>query len=153
MKISYTVLMLLIGAVFSIPIPAASQDDTTQSPDMPMMNQGGNMMMNPQMMQQMMSQMPHMGYGQGYGMPMMGPGMGNMMMNPQMMHQMPHMGYGHGYGMPMMGQGMGNMMMNPQMMHKCACSTCRKWSSTWRISNLCSRKSWRHKSQSSFAIT
>jgi hypothetical protein len=114
MKISHSILIFLIGAVFSISIPAASLDDATESPDMPMMNQGGSMMMNPQMMQQMMSQMPHMGYGQNYGMPMMGQGPGNMTMNPQMMHQMPPMGYGH--GMPMMGQGMGNMMMNPQMM-------------------------------------
>ena len=88
MKISYSVLMLLIGAVFSISIPAASQDDATASPDMPMMNQGGNMMMNPQMMQQMMSQMPHMGHGSSYGTPMMG----HMMMNPQMMQmRMQHM--------------------------------------------------------------
>ena len=114
MNISYPVLIFMIGAIFSISMPAISQNDATESTDMPMMKQGGNMMMNPEMMQQMMNQMPHMRHGQGYGMPMMGPGMGNMMMNPQMMRQMPHMGYGH--GMPMMGQGMGNMMMNPQMM-------------------------------------
>ena len=79
MKISHSILIFLIGAVFSISIPAASLDDATESPDMPMMNQGGSMMMNPQMMHQM----PPMGYG--HGMPMMGQGMGNMMMNPQMM--------------------------------------------------------------------
>ncbi|MBT8435206.1 MAG: hypothetical protein KJN95_11105, partial [Gammaproteobacteria bacterium] len=129
MRNSTRILMVAIGFVVSASVFAAAQDESTESPEMPMMNQGGNMMMNPQMMnpggnmmmnpdmmQQMMSQMPQMGYGQGYGMPMMGHGMGNMMMNPQMMRQMPHMGYGQGYGMPMMGQGMGNMMMNPQMM-------------------------------------
>jgi len=114
MKNSTRILMLAIGFVVSTSVLVAAQDETTESPEMPMMKQGGNMMMNPEMMQQMMSQMPHMRQGQGYGMPMMGHGMGSMMMNPQMMHQMPHMGYGQ--GMPMMGQGMGNMMMNPQMM-------------------------------------
>lgn len=128
MKISRKIYAVVIGLVVSTAVFAASQDETDKPQDMPMMNQGGSMMMSPEMMkqmmasgqyqnmpmmdhnamQQMMNQMPYM----GHGMPMMGGGMGNMMMNPQMMHQKPYMGH----GMPMMSGGMGNMMMNPQMM-------------------------------------
>ena len=94
MKYLKALQILVIGLVVSTAAVASAQDDAEPSATMPMMNQGGNMMMNPQMMQQMMSQMPHMGYGHGpgYGMPMMGQGMGNIMMNPQMMQmRMQHM--------------------------------------------------------------
>ncbi|MBT8434782.1 MAG: hypothetical protein KJN95_08975, partial [Gammaproteobacteria bacterium] len=64
MKNSTRLLMLAIGFVVSTSVMAAAQDETTESPEMPMMKQGGNMMMNPEMMQQMMRQMPQMGHGQ-----------------------------------------------------------------------------------------
>ena len=107
MKISRKIHAVVIGLVVSTAVFATTQDETEKSQDMPMMNQDHGMMMDPEMMasgqyQNMpmmghhnMHQMPH----SGHGMPMMGGGMGNMMMHPQMM-----------------GGGMGNMMMNPQMM-------------------------------------
>lgn len=91
---------------------AATDNETHDPSDMPMMNkENTGMMMTPEMMEKMMAS------GQHQNMPMM---------NPQMMHMMMHgmsgmghgYGYGHGqnYGMPMMNGGKGDMMMNPQMM-------------------------------------
>jgi hypothetical protein len=89
---------------------AATDNETHDPSDMPMMNkENTGMMMTPEMMEKMMAS------GQHQNMPMM---------NPQMMHMMMHgmsgmgHGYGHGqnYGMPMMNGGKGDMMMNPQMM-------------------------------------
>lgn len=89
---------------------AATDNETHDPSDMPMMNEENTgMMMTPEMMEKMMAS------GQHQSMPMM---------NPQMMHMMMHgmsgmgHGYGHGqnYGMPMMNGGKGDMMMNPQMM-------------------------------------
>ena len=117
MKISSRILALVIGAIFSASLLSATEDESTGATDMEPMHQSGHMMMNPQMMQQMMShgqhqnmpmmgpqamhqmmhqmhQMPQMGYGHGtgFGMPMMGHGMGGMMMNPQTSHMpMQHM--------------------------------------------------------------
>ena len=85
MNISNRVLALVFGISISTSILAATPEETTAYSQMPMMNQGRHMMMNPQMMQHM-QHMPHMGYG--YGMPMMGQGMGNMPMNPMMMQMM-----------------------------------------------------------------
>ena len=107
MKISRKIYAVVIGLVVSTTIFAATQDETDKSQDMPMMNQDGGMKMGPEMMEQMMAsgqhqkmhQMMHQMPYSGHGMPMMGGGMGNMMMHPQMM-----------------GGGMGNMTMNPQMM-------------------------------------
>jgi len=89
---------------------AATDNETHDPSDMPMMNEENTgMMMTPEMMEKMMAS------GQHQNMPMM---------NPQMMHMMMHgmSGMGHGYGhsqnhgMPMMSGGKGGMMMNPQMM-------------------------------------
>ena len=115
MKISRKIHAVVIGLVVSTAVFATTQDETEKSQDMPMMNQDHGMMMDPEMMDKMMASgqhqnMPMMGHHNmhhmmhqmpysGHGMPMMGGGMGNMMMHPQMM-----------------GGGMGNMMMNPQMM-------------------------------------
>lgn len=109
MKISKSIQLLAIGLVVSTTVWATSQDESSQSTDMPKMKLGHGMMMNPEMMQQMMAS------GQYQNMPMM-----NHQAMHQMAQQMPFMGHGHGYGMhhgmPMTGGGMGNMMMNPQMM-------------------------------------
>lgn len=89
---------------------AATDNETHDPSDMPMMNEENTgMMMTPEMMEKMMAS------GQHQNMPMM---------NPQMMHMMMHgmsgmgHGYGHGqnHGMPMMNGGKAGMMMNPQMM-------------------------------------
>lgn len=103
----------MIGLVVSTAIFAAAQDETDKSQGMPMMNQGGNMMMSPEMMEKMMAN------DQSANMQMM-----NMQMMHQMMHRLDEMeqdnNYDHGAaanpGMPKMGAGMGKMMMNPQMM-------------------------------------
>ena len=79
--------------------PSRMQDQEESMMMNPQMMGEGHMqnmpMMNMQMMHQMMQQMHGMGHGQGHGqghgyghghgMPMMGGGKGNMMMNPQMM--------------------------------------------------------------------
>jgi len=88
----------------------AATDNETQDPsDVPMMNEENTgMMMTPEMMEKMMAS------GQHQNMPMM---------NPQMMHMMMHgmSGMGHYYGhgqnhdMPVTKEGKGGMM-NPQMM-------------------------------------
>lgn len=91
---------------------AATDNETHDPSDMPMMNEENTgMIMTPEMMEKMMAS------GQHQSMPMM---------NPQMMHMMMHgmsgMGHGYGYGhgqnhgMPMMNGGKAGMMMNPQMM-------------------------------------
>ncbi len=107
MNTSNRILSLFFGLLVAAATQAATPEETTSFPHMPMMNQGRHMMMNPQMMQQSMT--PE----QLQNMPMYG----QQGMN-RMMQQMPHMGYG--YGMPMMGQGMGpgggNMPMHPMMM-------------------------------------
>jgi hypothetical protein len=84
----------------------ATEHGNKQEPStMPMMPEGGGMMMDPQMMEKMI--------------PMM-----NMQMMQRMMQHMDAMEQnqnhnqrqGNNHGMPMMDGGMGNMMMNPQMM-------------------------------------
>lgn len=100
MKISNTLKILAVGLVVSTAVLASSQDEADSTSEMPMMNQGHSMMMNPETMNRMMN-------------PEMMEQMLNHQAMHQMMHQMPHMAYGH--GMPMMEQGMGNMM-GPQMM-------------------------------------
>lgn len=90
--------------LFSSTAWAATDNETHDPSDMPMMNEENTgMMMTPEMMAS----------GQHQNMPMMDPQMMHMMM-----HGMSGMGHGHGqnYGMPMMNGGKGGMMMNPQMM-------------------------------------
>jgi hypothetical protein len=126
MKISRKMYAVVIGLVVSTAVYATTQDESESSQEMPMMNQAGGMMMDPETMSQMMASgqhqnMPMMGHQNmhqmmhqmpysGHGMPMMGGGMGNMM-HPQMMGG----GMGNMMHPQMMGGGMGNMM-NPQMM-------------------------------------